>query len=232
VKPENIHAGHRKREKDYYLQHGFANVPLHKILEVLLFFSVPQRDTNAAAHALANKFGTLKNVIDADFDELLSVDGISENSAMFFKLFAHAAKEYFLCESNGGMPLACSDEMLAFCRALFLGAKEEEVYALFLDNELRLIKPVKIGGGFALSADFSAGLVVKAAFAHSASRVVLAHNHPNGFSMPSQQDVIATSALFTTLKPLQIRLEDHVIVGTDGEWSMRAMENLKEIWGN
>ena len=66
----------------------------HNILELLLFYSIPRRDTNEIAHKLLNHFGSLKAVFNASFDELIQVDGIKENSATLIKMVPMIAREY------------------------------------------------------------------------------------------------------------------------------------------
>lgn len=82
----SIHDGHRARVKDRLLREGLAGFADHEVLELLLFYAIPQGDTNPTAHALLDKFGTLKNVFDADIKELKSTKGIGDNAATLIKL--------------------------------------------------------------------------------------------------------------------------------------------------
>lgn len=93
---ENIHKGHRERVKKEFLSNGFSeDTPDHKILELILFYTVPQKDTNPLAHELINKFGSLAGVFDAPVSEIIKIKGISENSAVLFKMFLPIARRYF-----------------------------------------------------------------------------------------------------------------------------------------
>ena len=58
---DHNHYGHRQRLKDRFLQTGFAGFDPHNILELLLFYSIPQKDTNDLAHELMNRFGSLSD---------------------------------------------------------------------------------------------------------------------------------------------------------------------------
>ena len=70
-----MHDGHRQRLKDRFLREGIDNFEDHNILELLLFFGIPRRDTNTLAHNLMEKFGTLSGVFEAPFEELCKVKG-------------------------------------------------------------------------------------------------------------------------------------------------------------
>lgn len=72
----NVHAGHRKRMKEQFVKEGFSsNTPDHKILEMLLFFSVPRKDTNVIAHDLIDSFGSFAGVFNASYEDLIKVRG-------------------------------------------------------------------------------------------------------------------------------------------------------------
>ncbi len=53
----SVHSGHRKRVRDRFLTEGLDNFPPHNVLELLLFYALPQRDTNELAHRLIERFG-------------------------------------------------------------------------------------------------------------------------------------------------------------------------------
>ena len=69
-----MHTNHRERLKNRFLTEGLDTFDPHNIMELLLFYSIPQRDTNELGHELINRFGSLAGVFDAPFDELLEVE--------------------------------------------------------------------------------------------------------------------------------------------------------------
>ena len=90
----NVHEGHRQRIRERFLKEGLENFHDHNILELLLFHSIPVKDTNEEAHALINRFGSLSEVFDADYEELCKVKGIGERSALLIKLMPELFREY------------------------------------------------------------------------------------------------------------------------------------------
>lgn len=48
----------------------------HQVLELLLFFALPRKDTNPIAHRLLKKFGSIAGVFNAPLSELQSVEGV------------------------------------------------------------------------------------------------------------------------------------------------------------
>lgn len=89
-----MHEDHRKRVKERFLKDGIENMPDHEVLELLLFFSIPRKDTNALAHELIEHFGSLNCVLEASADDLMQVNGIGEASATLITLAFQLTKKY------------------------------------------------------------------------------------------------------------------------------------------
>lgn len=76
-KSKNPHERHRERIRETFRKTGIENMPEHSVLELLLFYSVPRKDTNELAHRLIDTFGSLSRVLDAPYERLMEVDGIA-----------------------------------------------------------------------------------------------------------------------------------------------------------
>ena len=92
---ESVHSGHRERVRQDFLKNGFnEDTPPHKIIEMLLFYSIPRKDTNVTAHELLNRFGSIAGIIDAPVEQLVKVPGVSMNTAALIKLIMPVARRY------------------------------------------------------------------------------------------------------------------------------------------
>jgi DNA repair protein RadC len=222
-----LHEGHRKRVRSRFLSEGLSNFQPHNALELLLFYSVPRRDTNELAHRLMENFGTLSGVLEADFEELLKIEGISENTATLLKLIPELAKYYQLDRQNKKDKLDTYDKIGKFMLPYFLGEKDEAVYLLCLDSKLNCIGCSCLRRGSVNSASINARLLANAALKVNAVSVVLAHNHPGGLAIPSAEDISTTYTLIETLKPLGICLLDHIIVA-DNDFVSLALSGFVE----
>ena len=148
MKKQLPHEGHRERLKNRFLSDGLKGFEKHNILELLLFYSIPRQDTNEIAHDLLDKFGSLKGVFDADFNELIKVKGIKENSATLIKLIPQLAQAYISedCDDEE-MIFDHADKIGSFLTKKYIGETKEVVYLMILDNKFRLIKLVKLAEG-------------------------------------------------------------------------------------
>jgi len=219
----NVHKEHRQRKKAQFLKSGIAYLPEHEIIEILLFYGIPQGDVNSTAHALIDRFGSLAGVLQADYAELCEVDGIGNNAASLI-CFSRMLAEVYLEKSNGEklIELFSSDRLKAYCSSLFVGASDEEIRCLYLTDDLRLISSEKICSGTVGKVELPVRKITRSAFKNNCGRIVIAHNHPAGTSIPSRADVAATNDLREVLTKIEIELVDHIIVGRDGVTSMKG----------
>ena len=226
------HLNHRQRQKSKFLEHGLDTFKEHEILEAMLFYTIPQKDTKPIAYELINTFGSLKQVLEAPYEKLLEVKGIGEKTASFIVFSKLLAKKYLNMSigMDGVKTLNSSEVVLDYCKAKFLGDKVEKVWASVVDNNLNVIEDVLVNKGSISSAEVNPRRIVEIMISRQADSLILTHNHPMGTCLPSKDDVAATKHLIKTLQPLDIRLVDHVIVGRDGSISMRNSSYCAELW--
>lgn len=207
------HEGHRQRLKNRFLEHGLESFEKHNILELLLFYSIPQKDTNDLAHALLDSFGSLKGVFEADFSELIKIPGIKENTATLIKLIPELAREYMFEEVSEDRIFDTADKIGKFFVRKYIGEVNEKVYLMLLDNGFKLLNVSEIHEGSVNSAKISTRKIMTQVIKYNASMAVVAHNHPNGLAVPSLEDVNTTYSLRRTLDGYEVKLLEHILVG-------------------
>ncbi len=98
---QNVHAGHRARMRKRFLRCGGAELPDHNILEMLLFYAVPRRDTNELAHKLLNNVGSLEVLFTTPKEELMSKYGLTEHLARYISGIGEICTSFPLMETDG-----------------------------------------------------------------------------------------------------------------------------------
>ncbi|MBQ7088660.1 MAG: RadC family protein [Clostridia bacterium] len=230
-KPGTEHEGHRQRMKERFLANGLDGFSDHEILELLLFYAIPYRDTNPLAHELTKRFGSWMQVVNADYRDLLTVPGVTPHVASLLTLTGQAAVRYYQDITCGEVvQLLNADHMAAFLIPWFLGQKDESVVMVSLDNKRKVLNTTRIFEGSVNSAQFNVRLAVQQALRDNATQIVLAHNHPNGFCFPSEADVSTTKYLVEVLKPLQIRVVDHLIISEGDCLCMSLLESTRHLF--
>lgn len=209
---KNLHREHRKRMKARFREKGLDGFSDHEVLELLLFFAIPRVNTNETAHLLLNRFGTLSGVIEASHDELMSVKGIGENSATLINLLSQFTRRYELDRSRPRDSFSSMESVGNYLINHFIGATREHVELLLFDAKMHMIDHVTVHEGAVNSSDVNPERIAEIVFSGRASCFVLAHNHPGGKCVPSDEDIIVTKKLKAAFTPFNVRMLDHFLV--------------------
>lgn len=210
-----MHEDHRKNMKNRFLTEGLDNFAPRNVLELLLFYAIPQKDTNAVAHELINRFGSLVGVFDASVDDLMQINGISEHTAVLIKLIPQLSRRYFLEKNTGRPTLRSMEDVGKYLVARYVGITTETVMMLLLDNKFGLMECVTVHEGSVNSSAITMRRLVETAIFKHASMVIIAHNHPGGITIPSPDDIHTTKQMKQAFDLVEIGMLAHVIVAGD-----------------
>lgn len=207
-----MHEGHRKRLKERFLKEGLDSFEPHQILELILFFSIPRKDTNEIAHDLLEKYGSLSGVFEAEFKELIKMPWIGESSAILLTLIPDLARRYMNDKWRDKPELNSSTKAGQFAVTLFAGRQYEAFFVICLDAQNKVNYAELVHEGTINEAPVYPRLIVESALRHNANSVILSHNHPGGSLSPSKADIEATERICSALDGISIKVVDHIIV--------------------
>ncbi len=214
------HHGHRERMRQRFLRHGLDNFDDHNVLELLLFYAVPRRDTNLLAHRLLDAFGGLDGVFGATPEALMTVEGVGENAAALIHLVPEAARRYFISKTEPGCILADSAAAGRYLLPRFLTCRNETMYLVCMDAKLKVLDCREVNQGGTVSVPVNIRQIVQIALGQNASYALLAHNHTSGIALPSAEDIAATAQVSRVLSAVGVALTDHIVVAGDDFVSM------------
>ena len=214
------HEGHRQRMKQRFLKSDLDSFDDLAILEFLLYYAIPRKDTNPIAHHLLDHYGSLAAVLEAPVEELQTVEGVSEHAAILLNLVPAVARQHMIRRTHLGEPLTTTTKCGEYLVPRFFGERDEVVWLLCLDAKMVPIDCRLLFRGSVNAANISIRKVVEVALACNATFVVLAHNHTSGLALPSREDVRTTQRLRVALDAVGILLCDHIIVAGDDFVSM------------
>ncbi|MEG0768670.1 MAG: DNA repair protein RadC [Ruthenibacterium sp.] len=221
------HDNHRKRVYARFLREGLADFEEHNALEFLLFLARARGDTNLLAHQLIERFGSIAAVLDASEEELREVKGIGETAAVTLKFIPEMCAYYLDSKVNKKQPLNSIEAVGAFFMPKFFGKTREAFFVAALDDRRRLLRCLCISDGMANSTSVSTAKIVATAVRCHATGVILAHNHPQGITLPSSNDIACTKAVYKALNTVNIELLDHFIFA-DNEYLSFAQTNYMQ----
>lgn len=225
-----MHSNHRNRVRKKFLKYGIDSFEPHEIIEFLLFWSIPRKDTNVIAHDLINKFGSISAVFDASYKSLLEVDGIGENSATLLKLIPQLSRIYqeskFLVGKKTPTLEECYDKLVL----KFIGRTDEAVAVMLFDSKGKIVFDGIVNKGSVNAVEIYSRKIVELISHYYATSIILAHNHPSGIALPSKSDILSTDKLNVILESMRVKFIDHIIVA-DNDYISMAQDRIGETFG-
>ncbi len=210
---KNVHKGHRQKIRERYYETGLTGMPDHNILEFILFFGIPQKDTNEMAHELIDRFGSFSGVLEAKRTDLLEVKGMTETAACLLTMFLPVYKRY-VADLNKKRPVfSTRKDYVKYLKNVYLDNPNiERIYILCLDSNDRMVACRKISEGDFSTALFDVRKIASVVLEVNAKKIVVSHNHPNGMLTPSRDDCEVTASLRDLMKLLKVTFVDHIII--------------------
>ena len=215
--------GHRQRLRERFLAGGPNALPDYELLELLLFLSIPQRDTKPLAKMLIDKFGSFGDVIAAPAERLMEVDGVKESTVAALKIVEASALRLAKARVINRPALSSWEALLDYCSAVMAREQVEHFRVLYLDRKNVLIADEPHQKGTVDHTPVYPREVVKRALELGASALILVHNHPSGDPTPSRADVAMTKEIAAAAKALKIDVHDHLVIGRGKHASFKAM---------
>ena len=209
---KNIHEGHRNRLRERYERSGLDDFADHEILELLLTYAILRGDVNPQAHALIDRFGSLSAVLDADRQELETVDRVGPKASLFLKMLPEIFRRYQTDKIDDRAPFDTVAKLGEYLHSRYVGATVERVYLILLDNSLRMIDCLNLGDGAVNCSNITVRCIAEHALRNHAAAVVLAHNHPKGMAIPSGADLDVTQTVESALETIGVPLLEHMII--------------------
>ena len=218
--------GHRERIKEKFLKNGIDGFAEYEILELLLTYCIPRKDTKPIAKELLNKFKSLDNVFKADFDKLSAIDGLGKNSIVFFKLIGDLPSIIYKDELKNKklidketLKISNKDILLKYLRNKIGYEEIEKFYVLYLSSSNEVIEFEENSVGTLDRSSVYPREIYKKIINLNAKSVILAHNHPSDNITPSKCDIELTNEIAKGLKNFGALLIEHIIVTKNSYFS-------------
>lgn len=230
--PRSVHHGHRERLKERFAKHGLDAFENHEILELLLFYAIPRKDTNELAHRLLNEFGSLPAVLEAEQDALCRVEGISTHSASLIRLCSQLFVRYEAEKQVSVRAFSDIEHVATYLKPFFAGESIEKALVLSTNNRFELLGCDVLSTGTVTTTEARTREIAEYALRRKATGIILAHNHPSGFASPSTEDVQLTSRLVQNLRAMDIAVMDHLIFAGKNYTSLRKSPQFAPLFSS
>lgn len=214
--------GHRARLKARLVESNLGSVADYEILELIICLAIPRKDVKTLAKTLIKRFGSLGKVLNADPSLLTQISGVGPAVISTFRLFretiAKVTKEQIM-ETN---IISSWDKLIEYVRSTMGYNATEQLRILFLNNKNMLLADEFQNYGTVSSISIYPREILKKVIHHSASAVILIHNHPSGNTTPSKADLELTEVTVRALGTIDVKLLDHIIISSSSHYSFKA----------
>ena len=225
-KTKNNAKGHRERVRKKFLENGFNGLEDYEILELLLFYVIPRKDTKAIAKELIKKFKTLANVLKADTLELKTIDGLGDVAITFLKMMGALPEKIYKDElknqkliKDDKNKITDKEVLLSFLRNKIGYEDVEKFYVIYLSSSNEVIAFEESSSGTLDRSSIYPREIYKRVIMENAKSIIIAHNHPSGNTCPSKCDIDITNEIAKGLKNFGALLLEHIIITRDSYFS-------------
>ena len=201
-------------------EHGFDAFDDTDILTTVLSYAKGSKDTVGLVNRLFDTFGSLKSVLEARPEQLMSVEGMTLSRASMISLVVPLTRVWHRCAMETPERIGNSREAEAYCLSLLAGERLENFYVIALNAKCSVLGKRRISTGSLSEVSAYPRLVMETALNFNAHSILLCHNHPGGTCAPSPEDIQSTIQLQKLLNGVGILVLDHIIIACDRTYSM------------
>lgn len=209
----SIHAGHRERMREKLVRHGDRIFATYELLEMLLYYVLPQGDTNPTAKRLLRAFGSIDGVFRASREQLMKVEGVGARVADFLLSLAAVTDLSYIGPTSASLVFDDSETLGAHLADYLDKNTDTNISFALLDNSMRLIAVEKMEGENFGSGAVRPGPFIAAAMRHGATIAAIGYTHRNGLPFPYSGDYETAKLIRDELKKIGVIMLELYIIG-------------------
>lgn len=215
-----LHIGHRQRLKDKVRRNGLNVLTEHEVLELLLTYSIPLKDTNELAHRLIDNFGDITKVIDADYKDLKKQKGIGEETALFLNILSSFYDRYKMTKNHiSNETLDNTQKCVDYFRKNYEIKNHEKMHVVCLSKLCKVVKSFEYDGKDETEVSVNIRELMDKVVGNNIAGIVIFHTHPHGSVEPSLEDIYTTQKIYNTCRSMDLLLIDHLIFNDTEHYS-------------
>ena len=183
------------------------------LLKIILGNAYGGKDMTAVADALLARFPGIRAIIEADYKEIIAVDGVNNAIACYLKSLNLADR---FCNKEE-LRITCTEQCFEVVSRRFSGKDNENVEMYFVNKSGKVIEIKQYTTDNADRVDVSANRLLAEISSSKAYGIYFAHNHVNCPATPSAADDAVTLKLIGACNMCKVRFFDHCIISSTGD---------------
>lgn len=219
VKIKDLPINERPRER--LINHGVENLSNEELLAIILKTGTKDTSAKGLASLILSQVENIGDLQNKNYKQLLKIKGIGPSKAAVILACIELGKRINNKISNIQNLKADNPKVVFEYYSSLLGRKKQEhFYAIYLDNQKRVIEDKLLFIGTINKSLIHPQNIFKEAYMLDASAIICLHNHPSGNVIPSKEDINMTKNLVEIGNLFGIKVVDHIIVGSDKYYSL------------
>jgi len=187
--------------------------------------SVQESAVDLSKRILASVDHDLQNLGKLSTAQLITFNGIGEAKAIKIAAAMELSRRRRETDQKKLDKINTSRSVFDIMNPLLGHLSHEEFWVLYLNNSNKILAKTQMSKGGMTGTVVDVRIVLKQALEHSATAIVLVHNHPSGTLRPSSADTQLTKKFKLAAESLDIKVLDHIIV-TEKDYFSFADESL------
>lgn len=217
-----------ERPREKVLNQGIKYLSNVELLALLIRTGNSEENVLRISEKLLYKLSNINDLNQLTINELTEIKGIGVAKAITILAAVELGRRMNLINDKE-IILKSGNSVFKYMKNVFIDAKEEHLYGLYLNAKGVLISSMELSKGTINSTLIDSDIIFKWYYKLSASAIILVHNHPSQDSTPSLQDLKKTEEIVQKAKLLNIPILDHIIIGKD-YYSIRENNKLFNIF--
>ncbi|MCK8060667.1 MULTISPECIES: DNA repair protein RadC [unclassified Fusibacter] len=221
---KDLHGEDKPRER--LMNNGVKSLTNSELLAIILRTGTKEKSALALSSELLKTLGGLKGLAMADGSELKKISGIGDSKACQLMASFELARRYDCSKIKSDLKFTSPEDVFNYVHKELKFEDREHFLVIGLNTKNNIIGRHVVSVGTLNQTLVHPREVFNWAIKKSAASVVLAHNHPSGHVEPSREDVLLTERMVEAGKIVGIKVVDHIIVGNNEYYSLKANDRM------
>jgi len=217
------------RPRERLLRRGPQALTDAELIAILLRVGVKGKNAVELARQILQHFGSLQTLAEAPLAALLDIKGLKGAKVAQLAASMEIARRVRMPDSRERILVKSTKDALEYAKTRLSGLGEEHFRCLFLNRRGAMIEDCLLATGTVNQSRPSIRAIIVRALQVNASAIIAMHNHPSGKAEASESDKLFTQDLLGAIKPIGIKLLDHLIVASGTVLSFTESGLMDEI---
>ena len=220
------HDGHRERIRLRAWEDGLLNLPEHEVIELLLYYSIPRHNVNALAHQLIERFGSVKGVLEASYDDLFSIAGVGHSVALSLNAFGRAVWAYRQVPREVSPVILTRKDAIDYAASLFKNDIRPQTWIALVNSGGVIAYSGRVFTGAMWYNERVKKYIIERVLSYNAHEVIVISRRGLDTPKPFNLDIISLKELAEALDMVDAYILDYIIIGKTKNVSMRQVADI------